>query len=118
MIATTANISELKSHILNAAGTPMIRPFPVSSLARLILLPGEPSVKTSKSGMRSPTFTKTGLEAWKAARCEEERADRARGKMDATRTTLRRAKVTADMFGILTDDQGRCSRNDRGSKIN
>jgi hypothetical protein len=46
---------------------PMIKPLPVSSLARLTLLPGEPSTR-SRLGSLSPTLTKTGAEAWKERR--------------------------------------------------
>ena len=50
-----------------AAGTPIIRPLPFNSWARLTLLPGLPSI-SSTSGMLSPTLTKCVAEAWKAAR--------------------------------------------------
>ena len=64
-------------NILNAAGTPMITPLPFSSLARLTLLPGEFSTRTSRLGMASPFWTKAGVVLWKrAARC-----DRARGRV-------------------------------------
>ena len=47
----------------------MIKPLPVdSSFARLIFLPGESSVKTSRSGILSPTWTRADGEAWKLAR--------------------------------------------------
>jgi hypothetical protein len=48
--------------LLNAAGTPMIKPFPEIASLRFTLLPGEPSARTSRLGMLSPTLTK--------ARCE------------------------------------------------
>lgn len=46
-------------NVLNAAGTPMTRPFPCSSLAKLTLFPGEASTR-SISGMLSPALTKAG----------------------------------------------------------
>ena len=42
----------------------MIKPFPLSSFARLILLPGEFSM-SSTSGMASPTLTKARGVEWK-----------------------------------------------------
>ena len=47
----------------------MINPFPTprSSLARLILLPGEFSDRTSRSGMASPALTNAGHVRWKKA---------------------------------------------------
>lgn len=44
------------SSLLNAAGTPIIKPLPFSSLASESLLPGELSM-SSTSGMASPTLT-------------------------------------------------------------
>lgn len=46
---------------------PIIKPFPVSSLARFTLLPGEFSMR-STLGTLSPTFTNAGAEAWKRRR--------------------------------------------------
>ena len=47
----------------------MMMPFPVpNSFARFTLLEGDASLSTSKSGILSPTFTKTADDAWKAAR--------------------------------------------------
>lgn len=43
----------------------MIKPLPVSSLARLTVLPGEFSTRQSRSGMGSPTLTATGAVVWK-----------------------------------------------------
>lgn len=43
---------------------PMMTPFPFSSLARLILLPGEFSM-SSTSGILSPTLTKAREVEWK-----------------------------------------------------
>ena len=51
------------SNLLNAAGTPIISPLPVSSLAKLTLFPGEFSVKTSRSGIASPAWTAKHVEA-------------------------------------------------------
>ncbi len=42
--------------LLKAAGTPIMRPFPVSSLERFTLSPGEDSWR-STSGILSPTLT-------------------------------------------------------------
>lgn len=42
-------------------------PFPLISLAKLTLLPGEFSVKTSRSGTASPFWTKAGAVLWKKA---------------------------------------------------
>jgi hypothetical protein len=50
--------------VLNAAGTPMIKPLPLSSLRRLTLWPGEFSTR-STSGSGSPTATHAGDEVWK-----------------------------------------------------
>lgn len=55
--------------ILKAAGVPMIRPFPLISFARLTLLPGDPSTKTSRSGIASPFWTNAGAVLWKDAAC-------------------------------------------------
>ena len=54
----------IKSIVLKAAGTPMTMPLPLSSLARLTLLPGEFST-SSTSGRLSPTFTKAREVLWK-----------------------------------------------------
>ena len=51
-------------YLLKAAGTPMIRPLPLSSLAKFTLLPGVPSTR-STDGMESPTFTMVAVVAWK-----------------------------------------------------
>jgi hypothetical protein len=51
---------------LNAAGTPIIKDFPLlTSSAKLTLLPGESSTRTSSFGMLSPTLTKRPAELWK-----------------------------------------------------
>ena len=51
---------------LNAAGTPMIKDFPLLvSSAKLTLLAGEFSTKTSSLGMLSPTLMKARAELWK-----------------------------------------------------
>lgn len=55
------------SHALKAAGTPTMTPLPLISLARLILLPGESSTRTSRLGMASPFCTKAGAVLWKSA---------------------------------------------------
>ena len=51
--------------LLKAAGTPTIKPLPVSSFDRLTLFPGEFSTRTSRSGMLSPAFTATREVVWK-----------------------------------------------------
>lgn len=48
--------------VLKAAGTPITNPLPVNSFDKLILLPGEFSWRTSRSGRRSPTLTEMGRE--------------------------------------------------------
>ena len=46
-------------HILKAAGTPIIKDFPLATCsAKLTLLPGESSTKISSFGMLSPTLMK------------------------------------------------------------
>lgn len=50
----------------------MIRPLPASSCARLTLLPGEPSTR-STSGSLSPTLTSAGAEAWNRRRLARQR---------------------------------------------
>jgi hypothetical protein len=50
-------------NLLKAAGTPMMRPLPVSSLLSETLLPGESSIK-AMSGIESPTLTMVAAEAW------------------------------------------------------
>ena len=51
--------------ILKAAGTPIIKDFPVLiSSAKLTLLPGEFSNKTSSFGMLSPALINARAELW------------------------------------------------------
>ena len=50
-----------ETNLLKAAGTPMIKPLPLSSFAMDTLLPGEFSIN-STSGMASPTLTKAEVE--------------------------------------------------------
>lgn len=59
-------------------------PLPLlSSFARFTLFAGEPSVRTSRLGMASPTFTKAGRVEWKPlAAVRPERAAR-KGRMVA-----------------------------------
>ena len=53
-------------HLLKAAGTPMIIELPLLiSSAKLTLLPGEFSTRTSSSGMLSPTLINGLAELWK-----------------------------------------------------
>jgi len=53
--------------LLNAAGTPMTTPLPLSFLDKFTLLPGEFSM-SSTSGRASPTCTKLLADEWKALR--------------------------------------------------
>lgn len=60
---------EFEQEGLKAAGTPMTKALPLAtSLARFTLLPGEFSVRTSRSGMESPTWMRRGMEEWKQRR--------------------------------------------------
>lgn len=52
----------------------MIRPLAGSSLAKLTLFPGEPSMR-STLGSLSPTRTRARAEEWKGARDTSRRAD-------------------------------------------
>lgn len=53
-------------------------PLPVdNSSARFTLFAGEPSLRTSKLGIASPTFTKAGRVEWKPLEVAETRPDRA-----------------------------------------
>jgi len=45
-----------KGDLLNAAGTPMIKAFPLMASLKLTLLPGELSRRTSRLGSLSPTL--------------------------------------------------------------
>ena len=68
-------------NLLNAAGTPMIRPFPFSSVARLTLFPGDPSTR-SRLGMGSLILTYAGADAVNVLRFVKARgADVMRGMM-------------------------------------
>lgn len=68
-------------YVLNAAGTPTMRPLPRRAFERLTLLPGEPSM-SSTSGMGSPTSTASLAEEWK--RREAERTPLGRQTLRAT----------------------------------
>jgi hypothetical protein len=50
---------EGKEDLLNAAGTPMIKAFPLMASLKLTLLPGELSRRTLRLGSLSPTLTKS-----------------------------------------------------------
>lgn len=68
----------------------MIMPLSLSnSRARFTLLAGDPSVRTSRLGMASPTLTKAGRVEWKPL-VPADRAARLRGRI-----ALRKAIVTA-----------------------
>jgi hypothetical protein len=56
---------KISIYSLKAAGTPMIKAFPVIASLKLILLPGELSTKTSRLGSLSPTLIKARAELWK-----------------------------------------------------
>ena len=57
-------VDEGEKNVLNAAGTPMMRPLPLSSVERLTLSPGEPSTR-STLGILSPTLTMVAAVVWK-----------------------------------------------------
>lgn len=81
----------MKEFILKAAGTPIIKDFPVliSSL-NLTLLPGEFSTKISRFGILSPTLMKARAEPWK------DLDDR-----EAPRPSLRSAVVEAIVMRLV-----------------
>lgn len=54
----------LSVDLLKAAGTPMMRPLPFITFARLTLSPGLLSTKSTE-GIESPTLTILALVAWK-----------------------------------------------------
>lgn len=79
------------AHVLNAAGTPMMRPLPFNSLAMDTLLPGEFST-SSTSGIASPTLTKAREDAWKGRRAtalEPAKSVRRAANMVCLRATTR-----------------------------
>lgn len=87
--------------LLKAAGTPMIRPLPLSSLAIETLFPGEFSM-SSTSGMASPTLTQTRDEAWNE-RETEATPRRAEGK------DFRAANMITDgsmLSNVASQEQG------------
>lgn len=69
----------------------MMPSLPENSFARLTLLPGEFSTRTSRSGIGSPTRTGAGRVVWKARRGRAEAGRRADRKG-------RREKVRRDIF--------------------
>lgn len=88
-VSSTAQRSA--NYVLNAPGTPMMRPLEEdSSLARLTLLAGEPSVR-SRFGIESPALTKAGRVEWKvlAAEMQDERAARVRGRREDRNAMMR-----------------------------
>lgn len=62
----------------------MMIPFALeNSLARFTVFPGEPSVRTSRLGMESPTLTKAGRVEWKPLEAVmDDLAARARGRRE------------------------------------
>ncbi len=73
--------------LLKAAGTPMIKAFPVIASPKLTLLPGELSTRTSRLGILSPTLMKARDELWKVREVREAR--------EPLRVNRRRARVEA-----------------------
>lgn len=94
--------------ILKAAGTPMTKPLPVSSLARLTLVPGEHSCRTSRFGRLSPTLTLDRADAWKrAARgCGGAGADEGVRRRAVVARRLQRAEYIVDGREGLLDSEG------------
>jgi hypothetical protein len=78
--------------LLKAAGTPMIRAFPLMVSLRFTLFPGELSTRTSRLGSLSPTLINAREELWKALEVRE-----------APRASLRRANVEA-MLQLVSID--------------
>lgn len=60
-------------HALKAAGVPIMTALFLISLARLTLLPGEFSTRTSRFGMASPFCTNAGAVLWKREACARTR---------------------------------------------
>lgn len=89
-------------NILKAPGTPMMRPLSAaSSLARLTLLAGEPSVRASILGILSPAWMNAGREEWKAlAEATDDLAASPRGRID----DLIKAIVNCNWQSAATDD--------------
>jgi hypothetical protein len=59
------DIMKVSMYSLKAAGTPMIKAFPLIASLKLTLLPGELSTRTSRFGSLSPTLMKARAELWK-----------------------------------------------------
>lgn len=88
-----------------AAGTPTMTALGVdaSSLARLSLLPGESSTRTSRSGIASPTFTKARGVAWRNWRLIE--------LVDAAAAAAVGARGMAAAAAAAGRERGRRARN-------
>jgi len=92
-------VGEREGYVLNAAGTPMIKPLPLeSSLERSTLFPGELSC-SSTLGIGSPALTMFAIDMWK------ERVDVRRCEVEKRKRLVRREEV--DMFGFYKGVAGK-----------
>lgn len=92
----------------------MMRPLDeANSFARFTLLAGDPSVRTSRLGMESPTLTQAGRVEWKALAREAEMdglAARVKGRREDLKAIVARTSNSTMAVGITDSSRSRISK--------